>query len=65
MKAENDEHILVGFCEFEIENSFNRNHEEALAVVLEMKQKFGESPKLINLNAAALLLKKDFFKVTF
>lgn len=63
MKAENDEHILVGFCEFEIENRFKRNHEEALAVVLEMKQKFGESPKLINLNAAALILKKDFFKV--
>ena len=63
MKDENDEHILVNFCEYEVENRINRNHEEALAVLLEMKQKFGESPKLINLNVASLLLKGEFFKV--
>lgn len=63
MKAENDEHILVNFCQFEIENRFERNHEEALEVLVEIKQKFGESPKLINMNIASLMLKREFFKV--
>jgi hypothetical protein len=63
MKAENDEHILANFAEFEVENRIRRNHQEALSVLLEMKQKFGESPKLINLNIASLILKREFFKV--
>jgi hypothetical protein len=63
MKAENDEHILVNFAQFEIENRFERNHEEALEILVEIKQKFGESPKLINMNIASLILKREFFKV--
>lgn len=63
MKGENDEHILVNFCEYEIENRFERNHEEALEILVEIKQKFGESPKLINMNIATLILKREFFKV--
>ena len=63
MKAVNDEHILVNFCEYEIENRFERNHEEALEILVEIKQKFGESPKLINMNIASLILKREFFKV--
>lgn len=63
MKAENDEHILVNFCEYEIANRFERNHEAALEILAEVKQKFGESPKLINMNAASLMLKTEFFKV--
>ena len=65
MKGENDEHILVNFCEYEIENRFERNHEEALEILVEIKQKFGESPKLINMNIASLILKREFFKVIF
>lgn len=63
MKTENDEHILVNFCEYEIENRFQRNHEEALEILVEIKQKFGESPKLINMNISSLILKREFFKV--
>ena len=63
MKSENDEHILVNFCQYEIENRFEFNHEEALEILVEIKQKFGESPKLINMNIASLILKREFFKV--
>ena len=63
MKTSNDEHILINFCQFEIENRFQRNHEEAMSVLLEMMQKFGESPKIINLNISSLILNRNFFKV--